>query len=99
LFLPLTFNDGRPIPRRLFDSVERRLLARFNGLTSVRGEFPLKGIWLGKGRLYFDQVITMTAFDVHRGRSDRFVTQLKMALLAEFEQEEILITETSVRVD
>jgi hypothetical protein len=34
LCLPLTFNDGRPIGDDRFEAVERRMLARFGGVTS-----------------------------------------------------------------
>jgi hypothetical protein len=42
LFLLLTDNDGRPFADELFDAVERRLLARFGGLTSQQRDFPLR---------------------------------------------------------
>jgi hypothetical protein len=58
LYLPLNFNDGKPIPDQLFASVEKTLLARFAGITSQQREFPLKGIWQGKKHLYFDQVMS-----------------------------------------
>jgi hypothetical protein len=98
LFLPLTHNDGRPIADKAFDDLERRLLARFGGLTSLQRDFPLRGIWQGDARLYLDQVIIMTALDFRRTGSARFVTGLKQSLLREIEQEEILITEQSLRV-
>jgi hypothetical protein len=97
-YLPLTDNDGRPIPDELFDTVERRLLARFGGLTSQQREFPLRGIWQGETRLYFDQVILMTVLDFHRQGSSRFIASLKKVLLREFDQLEILITEAPLRV-
>jgi hypothetical protein len=98
LYLPLTDNDGQPIADEAFDSVERRLLARFQGLTSQQRDFPLRGIWQGGTRLFLDQVIIMTVLDFRRRGSTRFFAQLKGALLREFDQEEILITEHPLRV-
>ncbi len=98
LYLPLTYNDGRSIPDEHFDTVERRLLARFGGVTSQRRDFPLRGVWLGETQLYHDQVIVMTALDFRRLGSMRFVVQLKRDLLRAFDQLEILITESSLRV-
>jgi hypothetical protein len=98
LYLPLTDNAGHSIDDELFDSVERRLLARFEGLTSQQRDFPLRGIWQGGTRLFLDQVIIMTVLDFRRQGSTRFIAQLKQALLREFDQEEILITEQSLRV-
>jgi hypothetical protein len=98
LYLPLTDNDGRLFPDGLFDAVERRLLARFGGLTSQQRDFPLRGIWQGDTRLYFDQVIVMTVLDFRRQGSTGFITRLKKDLLQEFEQLEILLTEQTLRV-
>jgi hypothetical protein len=98
LYLPLTDNDGRPFADALFRDVQRRLLDRFHGLTAVQRDFPLQGIWQGETRLYLDQVIVMTTLDFRRGGSPRFVAQLKQALLREFDQLEILITEQALRV-
>ena len=44
-YLPLTDNDGRPIGDDVFRDVQRRLLARFGGLTALQREFPLQRIW------------------------------------------------------
>jgi hypothetical protein len=98
LYLPLTHNDGRLIADELFRAVQDRLLARFGGLTAQQRDFPLQGIWQGATRLYLDQVIIMTALDFRRQGSARFIAQLKQALLREFDQLEILITEQSLRV-
>jgi hypothetical protein len=98
LYLPLTDNDGRPIADDVFKGVQRRLLDRFGGLTAQQREFPLEGIWQGSTRLYLDLVIIMTVLDFRRQGSTRFIAQLKKALLREFEQLEILITEQPLRV-
>src|SRR5262249_36247698 len=98
LYLPLTDNDGRPFADELFRDVQRRLLARFRGLTALQRDFPLQGIWQGDTRLYLDQVIVITMLYFRRQGSTRFITQLKQVLLREFEQLEILITEQPLRV-
>jgi hypothetical protein len=98
IYLPLADNNGRPFADALFDSVERRLLARFNGLTAQQREFPLRGIWQGGSRLYLDQVIIMTVLDFQPRGSARFVRKLKQTLLRDFAQLEILITEQLLRV-
>jgi hypothetical protein len=98
LYLPLSDNEGRLFAEELFDSVERRLFARFGGLTSQQRDFPLHGIWQSQSRVYRDQVIILTVLDFRRRGSTRFIAQLKQALLREFEQLEILITEQPLRV-
>jgi len=98
IFLPLADNDGQSYPTRSFDAVERRLLKHFGGVTSQQREFPLRGIWQGQTQLFFDQVIVMTALDFSRTGSKRFISALKRDLLRDFDQLEILITESSLRV-
>ena len=98
LFLPLTDNHGQPIPDPVFAAIERRLLDQFGGLTAQQRSFPLRGIWQGSTQLYLDQVVILTALDFRRDGSARFIAQLKRDLLAEFDQEEILITEQPLRV-
>jgi hypothetical protein len=98
LYLPLTDNAGNPIAEDVFDSLERRLVSRFGGLTSHERDFPLRGIWQGGTRRYLDQVIIMTVLDFRRQGSTRFIAQLKKARLREFDQLEILITEQRLRV-
>jgi hypothetical protein len=98
IYLPLTDNAGRPIADEKFDAVELRLLARFGGLTSQQRDFPLRGIWQGKTRLYLDRIILMTVLDFRRQGSSRFLASLKKGLLRDFDQEEILIAESPLRV-
>jgi hypothetical protein len=98
LYLPLTDNESRPFADELFEALERRLLTQFGGLTSQQRDFPLRGVWQGESRLYLDQVIVMTVLDFRRQGSTRFIAQLKQALLSDFEQLEILITEQPLRV-
>ncbi len=98
VYLPLTFNDGRPIPREHFERVEGRLLARFVGLTAQQQAFPMRGMWFAGRQLYTDQVIVIASLDFRRRGSARFIAQLKRDLLRDFDQLEILITESLLRV-
>jgi hypothetical protein len=98
LYLPLTFNDGRPVPDSRFDSVEQKLLKRFGGVTSQQRSFPLRGIWQGERRLYLDDVIVITALDFRARGSSRYIGMLKQEMLRDFKQVEILITESSLWV-
>jgi hypothetical protein len=98
LYLPVTDNAGHTIADTVFESLERRLVDRFGGLTSQQRDFPLRGIWQGANRLYLDQVIVMTVLDFRSRGSTRFIGQLKQELLRDFDQLEILITEQPLRV-
>lgn len=82
----------------LFEEVERQPLTRFGGVTSQQREFPLRGIWQGEAQLCLDQVIVMTALDFRLQGSGRFIAAIKQHLLRAFDQLEILITESALRV-
>jgi hypothetical protein len=98
IYLPLADNEGVRFPRRKFTAVEHRLLAHFQGITAQQQQFPFQGLWQEGGKVYSDQVIVLASLDYRRARSARFIAQLKRDLLREFEQLEILITETALRV-
>jgi hypothetical protein len=98
IYLPLTFNDGRRIPGKHFKQLESRLLDRFGGSTSFPPDFPLRGVWRSKTQLYVDQVILISVLDFRPRGSQRFIAELKRDLLRDFDQLEILITETAQRV-
>jgi hypothetical protein len=71
---------------------------RFDGISAQKREFPLRGAWRSHGRIYEDQVIILTAIDFRKRGSGRFIRDLKQQLLRDFEQLEILITESPLRV-
>jgi hypothetical protein len=96
-YLPLTFNDGRTIERHKFMALEETLMDRFQGITSQRREFPFQGIWQAEKR-YYDDVILIAVLDFRPRGSSQFVSRLKKQLLEDFDQLEILITETLLRV-
>ncbi len=48
IYLPLFYNDGTPIEPEKFDQIERDLVERFGGVTSVQRQFPLRGSGGGK---------------------------------------------------
>ncbi len=98
IYLPITFNNGQPIAAERFDGVERRLLARFGGVTTQQREFPLRGAWQSESQIYLDQVIVLTVLDFSPRGSARSIAQLKRDLLRDFDQLEILTTETTLRV-
>jgi hypothetical protein len=98
IYLPITDNEGHRLRDELFDSVEKRLLGRFHGFTSQQRKFPLRGTWKGETTVYVDQVVVLTVLDFRPRGSLRFIAKLKKALVLEFDQLEILITESPLRV-
>src|SRR5437016_12668240 len=96
IYVPLTYNDGRPIPEEHLDEIEQRLLTQFGGVTSQHRDFPLRGIWQGETQLYFDQIILMTVLDFRRRGSTRFIAELTTYLLRLFQQFQIHITSNAL---
>jgi hypothetical protein len=95
VYLPLDFNDGRPIPESKYVSLQQELLDRFGGVTSLQRQFPLQGVWQAGTHVYHDRVVVFSVMDFHAGtqlESLRYLERLKGRLKKKFDQLEILIT-------
>ena len=99
IYLPLDFNDGRPIPPSRYISLQGELLSRFGGVTSVQREFPLQGVWQSGTQVYHDRVVVLSVMDF-RDETDlaslRYLERLKTRLMKRFDQLEVLITVTQL---
>ena len=88
IYLPLDFNDGRPIPESRYLSLQQELLARFGGVTSVQHQFPLQGVWQSGADVYHDRVVV---FNVMSFREEpqlqclRYLERLKVRLKKKFD--------------
>jgi hypothetical protein len=95
IYLPLDYNDGRPIPESRYVSLQQELLSRFGGVTSVQRQFPLQGIWQSGTEVYQDRVVVFSVMD-YREETQleclRYLERLKGRLKKKFDQLEILIT-------
>ena len=99
IYLPLDYNDGRPIPESKYTSLQRRLLARYGGVTSVQRQFPLQGMWQSGEKVYHDRVVVFSAIDFRDESLSgclRYLDTLKDRLKKRFQQLEILITITEM---
>jgi hypothetical protein len=95
IYLPLDYNDGRPIPESKYVSLQQELLHRFGGVTSVQRQFPLQGVWQSGQNIYHDRVVVFSVMDFREGtqiESLRYLQRLKGRLKKKFDQLEILIT-------
>ena len=99
IYLPLDFNDGRPIPESKYISIQQELLNRFGGVTSVQRQFPLQGVWQSGTETYHDRVVVFAVMDFREETQMeclRYLERLKGRLKKKFEQLEILITVTEL---
>lgn len=95
IYLPLEYNDGRPVPDSKFLSLQQELLSRFGGVTTMQRQFPLQGIWQSHAHTYYDRVVVLSVMDFREANqldSLRYLEKLKGRLKRKFEQLEILIT-------
>ena len=63
IYLPLDYNDGRPIGAAKYIPLEDELLARFGGVTSTQRLFPLRGLWQAGTQVFQDRVVVFSAMD------------------------------------
>jgi hypothetical protein len=95
IYLPLDYNDGRPIAESKYVSMQQELLNRFGGVTSVQRQFPLQGLWRSGSDTYRDRVVVFSVMDFDGAtplESLRYLEKLKARLKKKLDQLEILIT-------
>lgn len=92
IYLPVRYNDGTEIESEKFDQMERELVERFGGVTSVQRQFPLQGIWKEEQQIYLDLIVIFTVLDLSGTAVHDFFIPYKEELKHRFKQEEILIT-------
>ncbi len=95
IYLPLDYNDGRPVEAAKYIPLEDELLARFGGVTSTQRLFPLRGLWQSGAQVFQDRVVVFSAMDFGAQTEFeriRYLERLKGRLKKKFEQLEILIT-------
>ncbi len=92
IYLPVHYNGGAPVEAEKFDQVERELVSRFGGLTSVQRQIPLRGTWRGEQQTYLDLVVVLSVIDLSGEDPGAFFASFKQTLRERFRQEEVLIT-------
>jgi len=95
IYLPLDYNDGRPIPESKYLALQEELVDRFGGVTSVQRQFPLQGVWQWSEETYHDRVVVLGVMDFREGTQLeclQYLTKLKGRLKRKFDQLEVLIT-------
>src|ERR1700727_2399265 len=99
IYLPLDYNDGQPIPESKYITLQRELLNRFGGVTSVQRQFPLQGVWQSGTDIYHDRVVVFGVMDFREETQMeclRYLERLKGRLKKKLDQLEILITVTEI---
>jgi hypothetical protein len=94
LFVPLYYNDGRPVEAQTFQALQQQLLDQFGGLTFFPQ--PNQGFWTMAGLTYRDEIVIYRVIASDAQEARRFWSDLKERLKQELQQEEILIVERDV---
>jgi len=95
IYLPLEYNDGRPIADSKYLRLQAELRSRFGGVTSTQRQFPLQGVWHFGEEVYQERVVVLTMMDFQGQTEDqllRYLERLKIRLKKKFDQLDILIT-------
>ena len=96
LYLPLHYNDGRPIEFDKLTVIKRRLVNEFGGLT----HFPQEneGLWKVGSFTFRDRIVILRVLAADPARADQFFSQLKDDLKRDWMQNDVLIIAREVSV-
>ena len=98
IYLPLNYNDGRPIETDKINAVRDRLAERFGGATMSPLSAPYKGPWKYGGVQYVDNIAILEVLADEGAPTDKFFKDLKEQLEEQLRQVTILITTHSIQV-
>lgn len=96
ILLPLNYNDGASIEPEKFQQTRRELVKKFGAVTMDTQ--PMSGVWIHEGREYNDEMIRFIIDTESTPDTDRFFSELKNRLKERFQQIEIWITATPIRI-
>jgi len=96
LYLPLNYNDGRPIEEEKFNLTRKELVDRFGGLTSTPPGYPLEGLWHSPQGVVKDDIMIWTVLT--QVDEDLFFQEYKEKLRQRFVQEVIYIVKSPAEV-
>ena len=94
LYVPLHYNDGRPIEPERLAGLKRRLVEEFGGLT----HFPQEneGLWRVGAYTFRDKIVILRVLAGDSSQADQFFIGLKEDMKREWAQEDVLIVTRTV---
>lgn len=96
LYLPLSYNDGRPVESEKIQRFKKILLDYFGGLT----HFPQEneGLWKFGGITFRDKVVILRVLAEDGPEAHYFFKAFREQIQKELAQAELLIVERDVKV-
>jgi hypothetical protein len=94
LYVPLHYNDGRPIESEKLRKLKTRLVQQFGGLT----HFPQEneGIWKVGTFTFRDRIVIFRVLDGETPVGETFFERLKEDLKRDWQQNDVLIISREV---
>jgi hypothetical protein len=94
LYVPLHYNDGRPIEAEKLTRLKRRLVEEFGGLT----HFPQEneGVWKVGTHTFRDRIVILRVLASDFHKAEAFFSKLKEDIKHDWEQQDVLIVTRSV---
>jgi hypothetical protein len=81
LYVPLYYNDGRPIEAKKFQDLQEALVTQFRGLTFFPQ--PNKGFWKMAEVTYRDEIVVYRVIAADASQARRFLSSFKERLKRE----------------
>jgi hypothetical protein len=94
LYLPLHYNDGRPIDAEKLKNLKRRLVDEFGGLTHFRQEN--EGLWKIGEHTFRDRIEIVRVLANDEVSAQAYFAQLKSDLTKDWGQQDFLIVSRQV---
>lgn len=95
LYVPLYYNDGRPIDPEKLRALKRRLVDEFGGLTHFRQEN--EGLWKIGEHTFRDRIEIVRVLANDEEEAHDYFVRLKADLLRDWDQQDFLIVTRQVR--
>jgi hypothetical protein len=94
VYVPLLYNDGRPVEAEKIQRLKARLVEVFGGLT----HFPQEneGLWRIGNFTYRDKIVILRVLSADVPKAHAFFSRLKEEMLHHWGQEDVLIIEREV---
>ncbi|MDB6035117.1 MAG: hypothetical protein JWM16_5455 [Verrucomicrobiales bacterium] len=94
VYVPLLYNDGRPVEEDKIIHLKARLVEVFGGLT----HFPQEneGLWKIGSFTYRDKIVILRVLSSDIAKAHSFFTGLKREMLNDWGQADVLIIEREV---
>ena len=94
IYVPLRYNDGRPIEPERLKELKQRLVDEFGGLT----HFPQEneGLWKVGRHTFRDQIVIFRVIADDGERAGKFFAELKQQLIRDLNQEDVLVIQREI---